>query len=82
MTSGQLCRAQRVGPGSGRGVVEVKARVGDKLVVEGDLARTALIIALPNEDGSPPYVVKWLKDGHISMVFPNQYSRILAAEGA
>ncbi len=57
----------------------MKARVGDKLVVEGDSERTALIIALPHEDGTPPYVVKWLKDGHISMVFPSQYSRILAS---
>jgi hypothetical protein len=63
-------------------VVEVKAQVGDKLIIEGDPARTALIIALPNEDGAPPYVVKWLADGHISMVFPSQYSRILASGNA
>ncbi len=57
----------------------MRAHVGDKLVVEGDSARTALIIALPNEDGTPPYVVRWLADGHISMVFPGQYSRIVAS---
>ncbi len=61
------------------GVAEVKAQIGDKLVVEGDSARTALIIALPHEDGTPPYVVRWLADGHISMVFPSQYSRIVAS---
>jgi hypothetical protein len=60
----------------------VKARVGDKLIVEGDQARTALIIALPQADGSPPYVVKWQRDGQISMVFPSQYSRILASDDA
>ena len=82
MKSEQTRRAQHIGPGSGRGTVEVKARVGDKLIVEGDLARTALIIALPHEDGSPPYVVKWQQDGQISMVFPSQYSRILASDEA
>ena len=60
----------------------MRARVGDKLVVEGDPARTALIIALPHADGSPPYVVRWQNDGQISMVFPSQYSRILAAQDA
>jgi hypothetical protein len=61
------------------GVVKVKAQVGDKLIVEGDSTRIALIIALTNEDGTPPYVVKWLADGHISMVLPSQYSRILVS---
>jgi hypothetical protein len=60
----------------------VKAQVGDKLIVEGDPARIALVIALPNEDGTPPYVVRWLADGHISMVVPSQYSRIVASGDA
>jgi hypothetical protein len=57
----------------------MKARVGDKLIVEGDSARIALIIALTNEDGTPPYVVRWMADGHISMVRPSQYTRILSS---
>ena len=60
----------------------MRAQVGDTLIVEGDPARTALIIALPNEDGTPPYVVRWLKDGQIVMAFPSQYSRILGPDRA
>src|SRR5580658_418895 len=67
------------GPGAGRGAAEVKARVGDKLIVEGEQARKALSIALPQAAGSPPYVVKGQRDGQISMIFPSQYSRILAS---
>ena len=34
---------------------------------------------MPSADGSPPYIIKWLKDGHIAMVLPDQYSRIVPA---
>ena len=53
------------------------ARVGDRLIVEGDAARTGLIIAVPHDDGSPPYIVKWLSDGHIAMVSPGDFARIV-----
>jgi hypothetical protein len=56
------------------------ACVGDRLIVEGDPARAALIIRVPHDDGSPPYVVKWLANGHIAMVSPGQFARILPAE--
>jgi hypothetical protein len=53
------------------------AHVGDRLVVgEG---RMGEVVGVPSADGSPPYVIKWLKDGHIAMVFPDQYSRIVPA---
>ena len=55
------------------------AEAGDRLIVEGDPARTALIIAVPHEDGTPPYVVRWLSDGHVALVSPGQYSRIIPA---
>jgi Domain of unknown function (DUF1918) len=55
------------------------ANVGDRLIVEGDPARTALIIGVPHDDGSPPYVVKWLADGHIAMVSPGQFARVIPA---
>lgn len=57
----------------------MRAEIGDKLIVEGDPARTGLVIGLRNDDGSPPYVVKWRADGHIALVYPGQYSRIVAA---
>jgi len=56
------------------------ARVGDRLVVEGDPARTGLIIGTPHGDGSPPYVIKWLSNGHIAMVSPNQFARVERAD--
>lgn len=56
------------------------ARIGDRLIVEGDPARAGLIIGVPHEDGSPPYVVKWLANGHIAMVSPGQFARIIPAE--
>jgi Domain of unknown function (DUF1918) len=57
--------------------VVMKARVGDRLVPNGDLHRLGVIISLRNADGSPPYVVKWLSDGHIALVFPGPYTRIM-----
>jgi hypothetical protein len=53
------------------------AHVGDRLVVDSD--RIGLVIGVPAEDGSPPYVVKWLNGGHIALVQPDQYSRIIPA---
>lgn len=56
------------------------AHIGDRLMVEGDPARAGLIIGVPHEDGSPPYIVKWLTNGHIAMVSPGQFARIIPAE--
>lgn len=55
----------------------MRARIGDRLVVgEG---RIGEVVGVPSADGSPPYIIKWLKDGHIAMVFPDQYVRIIPA---
>jgi hypothetical protein len=37
------------------------------------------VIGLVGENGAPPYVIKWLSDGHIAMVTPDQYARIVPA---
>jgi hypothetical protein len=60
----------------------MRATVGDVLVVPGAGTRTGLIIGIVGENGLPPYVVKWLGDGHIAMVTPDQYSRIRPASSA
>ena len=60
-------------------VVQMRARIGDRLVVGED--RVGEVVAVPSADGSPPYIIKWLKDGHIAMVLPDQYSRIIPAGG-
>ena len=57
----------------------MRAHVGDTLIVEGDHARTGRIIGVPHADGSPPYIVKWLADGHIAMMSPGDFARIVPA---
>jgi hypothetical protein len=44
----------------------MRANIGDVLVVSGSESRTGLIIGVVGQDGAPPYVIKWLSDGHIS----------------
>jgi uncharacterized protein DUF1918 len=58
-------------------VIVVRAQVGDRLVVGHD--RVAIVIGVPAAEGSPPYVVKWLKGGNIALVQPDHYSRIVPA---
>jgi hypothetical protein len=55
----------------------MRAHVGDRLIIEGDETRTGLIIEVPHADGSPPYIVRWLADGHIAMVSPGDFARII-----
>ena len=55
----------------------MRARIGDRLAVGG--GRLGEVVGVPSADGSPPYIIKWLKDGHIAMVFPDQYARIIPA---
>jgi Domain of unknown function (DUF1918) len=47
--------------------------------VPGRETRTGLIVRIVGKDGAPPYVIKWLTDGHIAMVTPSEYSRIVPA---
>jgi Domain of unknown function (DUF1918) len=58
------------------------AQVGDRLSVGGDPERTALIIAVPHADGTPPYVVRWMATGYIAMVSPSQFGRVIRAAGS
>jgi hypothetical protein len=52
----------------------MKAEVGDFLVVKGTTTERhdqhAEIIEVRSEDGSPPYVVRWLVTGHEATVYP------------
>jgi hypothetical protein len=57
----------------------MRANVGDMLVVPGRESRVGQVIRVVGPDGAPPYVVKWLSDGHIAMVTPSQYARIVPA---
>jgi hypothetical protein len=62
----------------------MQAKVGDRLVAEGthvgDRRRHGVITAMPHEDGTPPYLVKWDDTGHESLVYPGPDARIEPAE--
>jgi hypothetical protein len=62
-------------------VAVMRASVGDVLVATGSDTRSGVVIDVVGKNGAPPYVVKWLSDGHIAMVTPDQYSRIVPAPG-
>ena len=59
----------------------MKARLGDRLLPDGEQRRAGVIIGLRNVDGSPPYVVKWLSDGHITLAYPGPYTRVVPGDG-
>jgi hypothetical protein len=60
----------------------MRAQVGDLLAVDGaDSHRVCEIIRLHHTDGSPPYVVRWLNDGHIALLFPGPYARLVRHPG-
>ncbi|MET9342912.1 DUF1918 domain-containing protein [Nonomuraea sp. NPDC003804] len=52
----------------------MKAAVGDRLVVEGahqgDERRVGIIVSLHHDDGTPPYLVRWLDDDRETLVYP------------
>ncbi|RSN60919.1 DUF1918 domain-containing protein [Amycolatopsis sp. WAC 04182] len=52
----------------------MRAQRGDWLVIKGSTLgkpdQRGLIIEVHSSDGTPPYVVRWLQDDHVSMVFP------------
>ena len=62
------------------GRLAVKAKVGDRLIEEGthvgDHRRIGVITALRHDDGTPPYVVRWLDTGHEAVVYPGSDARI------
>lgn len=61
----------------------MKANVGDFLVVKGTTTEQheqhAEIIAVRTEDGSPPYVVRWLVTGHEATVYPGTDAVVVSA---
>jgi hypothetical protein len=52
----------------------MKAHIGDRLVLAGthvgDARRVGVIIDVRHADGSPPYLVRWLADGHEGLIYP------------
>jgi len=58
----------------------MKAKVGDKLLVVGhhvgEHGREAEILEVHGADGAPPYLVRWVEDGHQALVFPGSDASI------
>ncbi|MEO3873846.1 DUF1918 domain-containing protein [Nonomuraea sp. B12E4] len=58
----------------------MKAAIGDRLVIEGthqgDPRRIGVIVALHHDDGTPPYVVRWLEEEHETLVYPGPGAHI------
>jgi hypothetical protein len=52
----------------------MKAHIGDRLVLAGphvgEAPRIGVIVEVRHEDGSPPYLVRWLGDDHEGLIYP------------
>ena len=57
----------------------MKAHVGDRLVLAGGPDRYGVVIGVLGKDGAPPYIIRWRSNGHVAMVLPDQYARIVPA---
>jgi hypothetical protein len=64
---------------TGRRII-MRAQVGDRLVVKGnhlgDHDRVGVITAITHDDGTPPYRVRWLDDGHETLVSPGPEAHV------
>jgi hypothetical protein len=58
----------------------MRAQVGDRLVLKGirvgDHNRVGVITEITHDDGTPPYRVRWLDDGHEAFVFPGPEAHV------
>ena len=61
----------------------MKAKVGDWLVMKGFTIdkpqERGMITEMHSDDGSPPYVVRWLESDHVATVFPGPDACIVTA---
>lgn len=62
----------------------MKATVGDWLVMKEHTPdqpkQRGLITEVRSEDGSPPYLVRWLETDHVTTVFPGPDAIVVTAE--
>ena len=56
------------------------AHTGDRLVLNptplGGTRRVGVITGVREDDGAPPYVVRWLEDGRTAMIFPGDEAHV------
>lgn len=62
----------------------MRAKVGDWLLMKGTTTgqhdQRGLISEVHSEDGSPPYVVRWLTTDHESIVYPGSDAIVVTPE--
>ncbi|QWF77996.1 DUF1918 domain-containing protein [Amycolatopsis sp. CA-230715] len=62
----------------------MRAKTGDWLVVKGTRVdspdQRGRILDVRTDDGTPPYVVRWLNDDHVSTVFPGPDALVVSAD--
>jgi len=55
-------------------------QVGDGIIVKGthvgEAARVGVVMALRHPDGTPPYEVRRLDDGHVGLIFPGPETHV------
>lgn len=58
----------------------MKAKVGDRMVLEGTLVRSprrvGVVVGLHHPDGTPPYDVRWLDTGRESVLYPGRDAHV------
>mgnify|MGYP001014147331 CR=1 FL=1 len=61
----------------------MRAKVGDWLVMKGTTTgqhdQRGLISEVHSEDGSPPYVVRWLTTDHVATMYPGPDAIVISA---
>jgi hypothetical protein len=63
----------------------VKARPGDRIVIEAAVlhgrCRVGIVTAVGRADGGQPYRVRWLDNGHETLLLPGPRARIEPRSG-
>ncbi|RZL75074.1 MAG: DUF1918 domain-containing protein [Rhodococcus sp. (in: high G+C Gram-positive bacteria)] len=63
--------------------IGMHAEPGDWLVVKGTVVDSpddvGHIVEVRHADGGPPYLVRWLRDGHEALVFPGPDAHVVTA---
>jgi hypothetical protein len=64
----------------------MKAKVGDFLEVKGTTVeqhdQRGVITEVRSADGSPPYVVRWLRSDHVATVYPGPDAVVVTEQEA
>ncbi|WP_216207328.1 DUF1918 domain-containing protein [Amycolatopsis aidingensis] len=62
----------------------MRACQGDWLVVKGAVVgnpdQRGQIVEVRGPDGAPPYVVRWLADDHVSVLFPGPDAQVVSRQ--